>query len=125
MTIVDLTQDFLEELEKEFMAVTPKSTFRHFCSLQIPPSCHIQPKASSLISWITHRNFKFFSFLLKSASITQAQGLRFFFKLLSVDSNKNTCRKISSPKDLYSFSTPPPTAFKPKYNVLYKRNLGT
>lgn len=53
-SIVDFTKDFLEELEEEFTAVTPKSTFRHSCSPQIPPSHSIQPNALFLISWITY-----------------------------------------------------------------------
>lgn len=73
MSILDFTKDFIEELKEEFMAVMAKFTFRHFCSLQIPPLCSIQPKATFLISWITDWNFKFFSLFMKFASITQAQ----------------------------------------------------
>lgn len=53
MSLADLTKDFLEALEEKFTAVTPKSTFRHSCSLQIPPSFSNWPKAPVLTSWIT------------------------------------------------------------------------
>lgn len=117
MSIVDSTEDFLKGLEEEFTAACQSPL------LDIPV---LSTFFSHAVSSLRHLS-SFPDYLLKRQNFPFIIEKCIHYSGLGTGLDWGPEIKINLKPQAFlkAFLTPPPTTFKPKYNVLHKGNLGT